>query len=50
MLEIVYTNKMKRDVKLMAKRGKDISKLIAILSLLADRKKIPEKYRDHQLS
>ena len=50
MLEIVYTNKMKRDVKLMVKRGKDISKLTAVLSLLADRKKIPEKYRDHQLS
>ena len=48
-LEIVYTNKMKRDVKLMMKRGKDISKLTAVLSLLANREKLPEKYRDHQL-
>ena len=50
MLEIVYTNKMKRDVRLMVKRGKNISKLTAVLSLLASRQKLPEKYRDHQLS
>ena len=50
MLEIVYTTKMKRDVKLMKKRGKDISKLTAVLSLLASGKPLPPKYRDHQLS
>ena len=50
MLEIVYTNKMKRDVKLMKKRGKDISKLSAALSLLASRESMPPQYRDHQLS
>jgi len=49
MLEIVYTNKMKRDVKLMKKRGKDISKLTAALSLLASGKPMPPEYRDHQL-
>ena len=50
MYDIVFTNKMKRDVKLMAKRGKDISKLTATLSLLASGKPMPPKYRDHQLS
>jgi mRNA interferase YafQ len=52
MLEIVYTNKMKmkRDVKLMKKRGKDISKLAALLELLATCKPMPANYRDHQLS
>jgi mRNA interferase YafQ len=50
MLEIVYTNKMKRDVKLLKKRGKDISKLITALELLASRKPMPAKYCDHQLS
>ena len=50
MLEIVYTNKMKRDVKLMKRRGKDIAKLTATLSLLASGKPMPQKYRDHQLS
>jgi len=49
-LEIVYTNKMKRDVKLMNKRGKDISKLTTTLSLLASGKPMPAKYRDHPLS
>jgi mRNA interferase YafQ len=50
MLEIVYTNKMKRDVKLMKKRGKDLSKLIVTLALLSDRQKLPTNYHDHQLS
>lgn len=50
MLEIVYTNKMKRDVRLMKKRGLDVSKLTAALSLLASGKPMPSKYRDHQLS
>lgn len=47
MLEIVYTNKMKHDVKLMEKRGKDISKLVTALSLLASGEPMPPKYRDH---
>ncbi|MDR0331209.1 MAG: type II toxin-antitoxin system YafQ family toxin [Chitinispirillales bacterium] len=50
MLEIVYTNRMKRDAKLMQKRGKDISKLTTALSLLASGEPMPPKYRDHQLS
>jgi len=41
---------MKRDVKLMKKRGKDTSKLTAALSLLANGEPMPPKYRDHQLS
>jgi len=49
-LGIVFTNKMKRDVKLMQKRGKDISKLTTTLSLLASGKPMPPKYRDHRLS
>ena len=49
MLEIEFTNKMKRDVKLMKKRGKDISKLTETLNLLASRKPMPERYHDHPL-
>jgi len=41
---------MKRDVKLMKKRGKDMSKLTIALSLLASGEAMPPKYRDHQLS
>ena len=49
MLAIKYTNKMKRDVKRVVKRGKDINKLTSILALLAAQEKLPEKYQDHPL-
>ena len=49
MLTIVYTNKMKRDAKRMKKRGKDLSKLIITLDLLASQNPMHEKYKDHQL-
>ena len=49
MHKIIFTNKMKRDVKLMEKRGKDMSKLFAILKLLASGTSMPPKYHDHQL-
>ena len=35
MYQILFTNKMKHDLKLMKKRGKDISKLTAILNKLS---------------
>ena len=35
MYEIVYTNRMKRDVKLMKKRCMNLEKLVEVLSLLA---------------
>ena len=50
MLKIVYTNQMKRDVKLMKRRGKDLSKLTTTLTLLASGTPVPPKYRDHPLS
>ena len=49
MLSIVYTNRMKRDVKRMRKRGKDIEKLTIVLDLLASGESMPEKYKDHPL-
>lgn len=50
MLKIVYTNRMKKDVRLMKKRGKDISKLTAILTLLSTGADLPPSYRDHALT
>ena len=41
---------MKRDAKLMRKRGKDMSKLTQTLNLLAGQKPMPERYFDHQLT
>ena len=49
MLKIKYTNKMKRDVKRIRKRGKDPSKLTAALALLASGMPMPAKYQDHLL-
>ena len=49
MFSIEYTNKMKRDVKRMNKRGKDLSKLVTTLDLLASGKQMPVKYYDHPL-
>lgn len=50
MYKIVYTNRMKKDTKLMKKRGKDITKLVNALSLLASGNPLPIQYKDHQLT
>ncbi len=50
MYKIEFTNRMKRDAKLMRKRGKDMEKLVKTLDLLASGNPMPAKYRDHQLS
>lgn len=50
MYKIVYTNRMKKDAKLMKKRGKDMNKLVNTLSLLATGNPLPVKYKDHPLS
>lgn len=49
MFDIVYTNRMKKDVKLVKKQGKDLDKLIEIIDLLAKDEKLPDKYNDHSL-
>ena len=49
MLEIRFTARMRRDFKRMEKRGKDMSKLGAVLRLLVARQTLPPQYRDHQL-
>ncbi len=50
MYSIVYTSRMKRDAKLMKKRGKDMSKLVNILNLLSTGVQLPDENRDHQLT
>lgn len=49
MLDLLYTSRFKKDVKLMKKRGKDMKKLESIVTLLAFEQEIPAKYRDHAL-
>jgi len=50
MYYIVYTSRMKRDTKLMRKRGKDMSRLVDVLSILASGKPLPRRNKDHSLS
>ena len=50
MYELRYTSKIKRNIKLMKKRGKDLNKLTTVLELLVQGKELPPKYKDHPLS
>lgn len=50
MYQIFYTSRMKKDVRRVKKRGKDISKLIEVLNLLQKGEPLPEKYDDHNLT
>lgn len=50
MYKIFYTNRMKKDVKLMKRRGKDLNKLVKALSILADGNSLPVQYKDHSLT
>lgn len=48
-LEVLYTGRFKRDVKRCEKRGKDMTKLKALVVLLLAESPLPERYRDHPL-
>ena len=50
MYKIVYTSRLKKDAKLMKKRGKDLNKLVDVLSLLSSGNPIPIQYKDYQLT
>lgn len=50
MLEIVMSNRFKRDLKLASRRGYNFELLNEIVSKLANRELLPEKNRDHALS
>ena len=49
MYQVIYTTRMKKDVRRVKKRGKDMSKLINVLDLLKTGEPLPEIYRDYQL-
>jgi len=50
LLLIKSTNRFQRDVRLAARRGKDLGKIEAIVDLLQARKPLPHTNRDHTLS
>lgn len=49
MIERIYTNQFKKDVKLLQKRGWRASKLEHIVDLLCHKKKLPDRCRPHVL-
>lgn len=50
MLEIVASNRFRKDLKLAIKRGCKMELLQAVVDQLAAGQKLPEKYKDHLLS
>lgn len=49
MLKASRSGLFRRDVKRLEKRGKDIAKLRAVISLLIARATLPAAYKDHPL-
>ena len=50
MRRIVYHSQFKKDVKLAAKRGRNISLLHEVIAMLANNEPLPPQYRDHSLT
>ncbi len=50
MLEIVPSNQFRKDLKLARKRGLKIERLKEVVTILAEQKKLEDKYQDHGLS
>lgn len=48
-LRIRRTSRFKKDVRQMLKRGKDLDKLVFVIQELSAERKLPARYRDHQL-
>ena len=50
MLDIVASNRFKKDLKLAIKRGYNIALLNDVVNQLAMQKTLEEKYKDHELT
>ena len=50
MYDIEYTGKFKKDMKLCAKRGWDMSKIRVAIELLHQNGALPDTYKPHHLS
>jgi mRNA interferase YafQ len=44
------TSAFRRDVRRLARQGKDLSKLETVMDLLAEGERLPLKYHDHALT
>ena len=48
--EVKFTTQFKKDLKLAKKQNKNLDKLLEVINLLSNGKKLEVKYRDHDLS
>ena len=48
--DIVLTTAFKRELKIIKKRNKDLTKLTEVVNKLASGQELDEKYRDHALA
>lgn len=49
-MRLSQTNQFKKDIKRQQKRSKHLSKLKEVIDLLLEKKPLPPKNRDHQMS
>ncbi len=49
MLDIVFTNRFDKSMKLAKKRGKDLAKAEKVVEFLRAEQPLPEKLKDHPL-
>ena len=49
MLTVKYSNLLKKDYKLMKKRGLNLKLLQDVVNMLSKDQKLPDKYKDHYL-
>ena len=49
MYKIKFTGQFKKELKLAKKQGKDINELFKIVDILAEKKVLDIKYKDHAL-
>ena len=47
---VKFTSQFKKDLKKAKKQGKDIEKILRVIKLLADDKKLPISLHDYELS
>ncbi len=50
MLNLLYKNSFKKDLKRVKKRNKDLSKLEEVVSIIQNKKPLHAKYKNHKLS
>ena len=50
MLDVILSNRFKKDLRTAAKRGYDLDLLEAVVNTLAEQRPLPAKHRDHALT